>query len=176
MDKQKRIDRILIFVASFCLGALIYSLCGCASLKRTGVVSAGAATGAAVGSLASPVGALVGAAIGGGAASAIVDSDIMQARAEKAEDRLYSAPPERRYTPPPEKAWWRQVPWWAWALAYLYLAYRNRAHLMDFLFEKGGRWDAILRALGLRTHKTSTPPTKAERAEIGRRAVGESTD
>jgi hypothetical protein len=126
---------------------LLYWLTGCASLRRTSMVGGGAGGGAAIGALAGgPVGAIGGAVVGGAVASAVVDSDHEAERADRLENKLGGIP-----TPPPPP-WWAQIPWWTW-LAALWVWLR-RAHLADALTGKEPRWDAVLRALGVRTHKT----------------------
>jgi hypothetical protein len=135
-------------VAAIAAGLIMaYWMSACVSLKRTGSVAGGAAGGAAVGSLAGPVGAIGGAAVGGALASAVVDADIEHGHSNHLEGRLGPPPP-----PPP---WYTEIPWWYY-LAALWVWLR-RAHLMDALTGKEPRLDAILRALGIRTHKTPIP-------------------
>lgn len=129
---------------------------GCNSLKRLSMVGGGAAGGAAAGTLVGgPPGAIAGAAIGGAGASAFVESDIAEERAERLEDHLAGRPLP---PPAPEPPLWERVPVWGW-LAGLW-AWLRRAHLADALTGKEPRMDAILRALGLRTHKTAIPTRK----------------
>lgn len=134
-------------------GILFLLAVSCNGLKRAGMTGGGAAGGAAVGGLAAgPVGAIGGAAIGGAAASAFAETDIAEERAERLEDHLAGRP-----LPPPAPEPWliERVPWWGW-LVVLWI-YLRRAHLSDALTGKGPRMDAILRALGLRTHRTPIP-------------------
>jgi hypothetical protein len=147
-------DHIWIGVLSvFILLALAL---GCNSLKRLSMVGGGAAGGAAAGTLVGgPPGAIAGAAIGGAGASAFVESDIAEERAERLEDHLAYRGPSDGFRPPPEPPLWECVPVWGW-LAGLW-AWLRRAHLADALTGKEPRMDAILRALGWRTHKTTIP-------------------
>ena len=137
---------------------LLLSLCsGCTSLKRTSLVGGGAGVGAAGGALvAGPAGAIGGAVIGGAAASAMVESDIAEGRTERLEDKLTGVPRV------PEPPWYMRIPWWTWLI--VLWVYLRRAHLADALTGKEPRMDAILRALGWRTHHTPIPPKKGGRA------------
>jgi len=127
-------------------------LASCGSLRRTALVGGGSAIGAAAGSLAGPAGAIGGAAVGGAITSSVVESDAAADRADRLEDRVY---PPMPYEPAPA----RELPHWGWLLAGLWLWLR-RAHLADALTGREPRWDAILRALGLRTHKSPRPAPK----------------
>lgn len=152
-DKSNLFGWFLIVGAVAALMMIPFS---CNSLKRAGMTGGGAAGGAAVGGLAAgPVGAIGGAAIGGAAASAFAETDIAEERAERLEDHLAGRP-----LPPPAPEPWliERVPLWGW-LAGLW-AWLRRAHLADALTGKESRFDAILRALGLRTHKTPIPARK----------------
>ena len=130
------------------LGLLVL-VSACASLQRTGIVGGGAGAGAAAGSLLGPVGAIGGAVVGGAVTSAVADSQASQDRADRMEDKLYYSP---QMPPPGPFDRFR----WYYGLAGLWVWLR-RAHLMDALTGKEPRWDAILRALGLRTHRTPIP-------------------
>lgn len=144
------LDHIWIGVLSALI--LVALALGCNSLKRLSMVGGGAAGGAAAGTLVGgPPGAIAGAAIGGAGASAFVESDIAEERAERLEDHLAGRPLP---PPAPEPPFWERVPWgwlaglWAWL---------RRAHLASAITGSEPRLDAILRALGLRTHKTAIP-------------------
>ena len=139
-----------IWIALMCTAIVIALAVGCNSLKRLSMVGGGAAGGAAAGTLVGgPPGAIAGAAIGGAGASAFVESDIAEERAERLEDHLAGRPL------PPEPPLWERVPVWGW-LAGLW-AWLRRAHLASAITGSEPRLDAILRALGLRTHKTAIP-------------------
>jgi uncharacterized protein YegP (UPF0339 family) len=132
-----------------CLALVLMLVTACAAFKQTVVVGTGAGVGAGVGALvAGPAGAIGGAIIGGSVTSAVVESDRSQARVERLEARA----PQPREPEPWSPA---DVPWGYW-LAALWV-YLRRAHLADALTGKEPRMDAILRALGLRTHKTPVP-------------------
>ena len=140
--------------AYFVVILILLCALACGSLKRATLVGGGAGAGAGVGAIvAGPPGAVAGAiggaVVGGSVTSAIVESDANGERAERLEDKLADRPP----TPPPP--WYAQIPWWAWLVAaWVWL---RRAHLADALTGKEPRLDAVLRALGLRTHKTPIP-------------------
>lgn len=137
--------------------ALAMILLSCDSLKRPTLVGGGAGGGAAVGTLvAGPAGAIGGAVVGGVVASAIVETDIAADKQERLEDKIISA--SNGKPPPPEPWLIERVPWWGWLVA-LWLWLR-RAHLSDALTGKEPRMDAILRALGWRTHRTPIPARK----------------
>lgn len=131
-------------------------LCGavsCNGLKRSLIVAGSAGAGAVPGlAMGNPVLAAGGAAVSGGAASAIVERDAAEERAERLEDHLAGRP-----LPPPAPEPWliERVPWWGWLVALW--VWLRRAHFADALTGKEPRMDAILRALGLRTHKTPIP-------------------
>jgi len=138
------------------VGALAMILFSCNGLKRAGMTGGGAAGGAAIGGLAGgPVGAIGGAAVGGAAASAFAENDIAEDREKRLENHLAGRPLP---PPPPEPPLWERVPLWGW-LAGLW-AWLRRAHLASAITGKEPRLDAILRALGLRTHKTPIPARK----------------
>jgi len=141
--------------AMACMGVILAACCllaSCGSLKRTALVGGGSALGAAAGSLAGPAGAIGGAAVGGAITSSVVESDAAADRADRLEDRVYPPVP---YEPKPA----RELPHLGWLLGGLWLWLR-RAHLADALTGREPRWDAILRALGLRTHKSPRPAPK----------------
>lgn len=143
---------IVVFVAIVMLGGLG----ACNSIKRTSIVGGGAGGGAAVGALVGgPVGAIGGAVVGGAVASAVVESDIAEERTERLEDHLAGRPL------PPEPTPLERVPLWGWIAAGW--AWLRRAHIADALTGKEPRFDAIMRALGLRTHKTPIPTAVKKR-------------
>lgn len=145
MNKCPRTVWFLLLLAGI---ALLFS---CGALKRSGLVGGGGALGAGAGlALGGPGGAVAGAAVGAMATSAVVEADASNDRAD-----AYAAA-GRPYVPPaPEPSWFARQPWWIWLLA-LWLWLR-RAHLWSAITGKEPRWDAILRALGIRTHKKPIP-------------------
>lgn len=152
MNREHKHDLFTTIAITAVAALLLWFACSCTSFKRTAMVGGGAGAGAAIGSLAGPGGTIGGAIVGGAVSSAVVDSDILQDRTEKLEDRLYGGPPPPRLPVPP---WYTQIPWWTWLIVlWLYL---RRAHLWDALTGKEPRLDAIMRALGLRTHHTPIP-------------------
>lgn len=127
---------------------LVFWLAGCGSLKRTTIVAISAGSGAVLGSPLGPPGMVGGATVAGGIASAVVEADASEDRAERATDKLGGMP-----VPKPGVFDWFEW-WYALVGAWVWL---RRAHLMDALTGKEPRGDAILRALGLRTHRTPIP-------------------
>lgn len=126
--------------------AVLLLLVGCSAFKRTAWVGGGSGAGAAAGSLLGPGGAIGGAVVGGAVTSSVVESDASAERADRMETRLYGAPQPQPGSSTPH------VPWWAWLVALW--VWLRRAHLLSALTGSEPRLDAILRALGLRTHKT----------------------
>lgn len=140
----------VIFALALVYG--LFCLAGCGSLRRTAYVGSGAGIGAAAGSLAGPAGAIGGAAIGGAVTSAVVEADATQDRVDDLQDRFYPAP--ANYTPPPSAPWWHfeWVPLWLWVALAVWL-YLKWPRILDALTGKEPRGDALLRAIGLRTHR-----------------------
>ena len=145
------------FGFAFVLVVLVWAFASCGSLKRMGLVGGGAGVGAAAGSLAGgPAGAIGGAIIGGGVTSAVVEADRSEDSVVRLEDKLAGRPPQPEPLIPP---WITGIPWPTWLLALW--AWLRRAHLAAAFTGKEPRWDAVLRALGLRTHRTPIPAKRA---------------
>lgn len=157
LDRQKTIDILTsLVIATGLLVLLWWALAGCASLKRSALVGGGAGAGAAVGTLVGGpgLGTIGGAVVGGTVSSAVVDGDRSEQMAKDALDL-----PRREPTAPaPEPPWYDRIPWWAWLIAqWIFL---RRAHILDAVTGHNPRFDAILRALGIRTHKTPILPKR----------------
>lgn len=141
--------KVILISVVVCL-LLGLALWGCGALKRSGLIGGGAAVGAGAGTLmAGPVGGIGGAAIGAAVSSAVVEADTSSKRADS-----YAAVGRPYVPPPPETPWYLTPKGWA-ALGALYWAWLRRAHLMDLATGKAPRLNAILCAIGIRTHKTS---------------------
>lgn len=142
------LDHIWIGVLSvFILVALAL---GCNSLKRIAIIGSSTAVATTAGlAVAGPPGGVAAGTTAAITSAAYVEGDIAEERAERLEDHLAGRPLP---PPAPEPPFWERVPLWGW-LAGLW-AWLRRAHLASAVTGSEPRLDAILRALGLRTHKT----------------------
>lgn len=140
-----------ILLAVALLLGLLFIAPGCGALKRAGLVGLGAGAGAVGGgALGGPPGAVGGAILVGGGTSAVVEADASEDRADAANDRAARAGTGQA----PQRVPWYASRWFPWLLIVLYLVWRNREHLRDLLKNRGGRADAALRAVGVRTHRS----------------------
>lgn len=130
----------------------------CGSMGSAALVGGGSGVGAVIGAVAAgPPGAVGGAALGGALSSAFVENDAAKARVKALEGKIYpnflpQAPPT---TPTPGLL---GIAWWWWLIAVW--VWLKKTHIWAVIFGNEPRWDAILRALGLRTHLTPVPQVK----------------
>lgn len=144
-----RIHVVLLMAAVGILLACALGACG--ALKRSLLVGGAAGLGATAGTaLAGPPGGVAGAVVLGTAANGVVEADAREKHADALEERVYVDCPPRMPEPPPPP-WYARVPLWGWlALLVLWL---KRSHVWDALTGRQPRFDAILRAIGWRTHR-----------------------
>jgi|GEM_PF-5147384 len=146
---QATVSGLVAFVAAVLIAAAV---CSCAVLVQSAEVAGATVAGAGIGFVAGgPPGAVAGGGIGAATAHALIEASESQKRL----DAYQSADkPSTSHSPPPSgPPSFLGIAWYWWALI-LYALYRNRAHLIDMLSKSGGRWDAILRAVGWRTHRS----------------------
>ena len=152
--KSFKIDLFWTMLFTLFMAVILWwALAGCGSLRRTAWVGGGSGAGAAVGSLAGPGGAIGGAVLGGAVTSAVVESDASSDHVERLESKLAGAP--YRPPPPPEPPGLLGIAWWWWAIG-AYFLWLRRSHIISAINGREPRIDAVLRAVGVRTHRTPT--------------------
>lgn len=140
----------LVIIVLYCVAS------SCASLGRTVLVGGGSGTGAIGGSALGPVGTIIGAVVGSVIAYLYAESARANEHADRLEEKLTGTP----HTPDPSSGplVWLVDHWWL--ILIVYYLWLRRAHLISALTGREPRWDAILRALGFRTHLKPIPKKK----------------